>query len=165
MFDNKFDYLDLLKFLNNKNLSYDIVSHSSKPATIDGNVIASALASLDDWVQAWAYILANHNARRTEMYLCQRVVMSIIYAEMAQLNIGESRKLIHANNIAWGVINLQTSKRTNASMRDKATACSMDKQTFSRTYYKYYQRAEQEIATWENLIRDNLKNIIQEKPT
>ncbi|WLF83786.1 hypothetical protein [Moraxella sp. ZY210820] len=163
MFDNKFDYLDLLKFLNNKNLSYDIVSHSSKPATIDGNVIASALADLDDWVQAWAYILANHHARSTEMYLCQRVLMSIIYAEMAHLNIGESRKLIHANNIAWGVMDVQTSKRTNASIRDIALACDMDKQTYYRTYTRYYQRAEQEIATWESIIREAIKIAVIDK--
>lgn len=162
MFDNKFDYLDLLKFLNNKNLSYDIVSHSSKPATIDGNMIASALAGLDDWVQAWAYILANHHARSTEMYLCQRILMSIIYAEMSQLKINDSQKLIHSNNIAWGVINLQTSKRANTSIREIAMACDMDKQTYYRTYARYYQRAEQEIASWENSIRDKLRQLMND---
>lgn len=114
-------------------------------------------------MQAWAYILANHYARNTEMYLCQRVLMSIIFGEMSQLNVGDSRKLIYANNIAWAVINIQTHQRTrNSSMRELATECDIDKQTFNRTYAKYYRRAEQEIATWENLIRENIKGIFKE---
>lgn len=156
----QFDYLDLLKYLNPKNLDIQCII-SGKKGNIDGNTIASTLAGLDDWVQAWAYILANHYARHTEMYLCQRILMSIIYSEMSRLNIADSRKLIYANNIAWAVIQLQTSQRTTASTRDKANACSIDKQTFSRSYLKYYQRAEQEIAQWENLIRDAIKTAIK----
>lgn len=162
MAEKKVDYLDLLNFLNGKNLSYETTIKGTKPITIDGNMIASALAGLDDWVQAWAYILANHHARSTEMYLCQRILMSIIYAEMSQLKINDSQKLIHANNIAWGVINLQTSKRANTSIREIAMACDMDKQTYYRTYARYYQRAEQEIATWENSIRDKLRQLMND---
>lgn len=89
--------------------------------------------------------------------------MSIIFGEMAQLNIGDSRKLIHANNIAWVVINMQTHKHTHSSsMRELATECDIDKQTFNRTYAQYYHRAEQEIATWENLIRKNIKGIFKD---
>lgn len=157
------DYLDLLQYLNPKNLNYQRISIGSKKGVVDGNTIASALAGLDDWVQAWAYILANHQARHSEIYLCQRVLMSIIFGEMAQLNVGDSRKLIHANNIAWAVINIQTHQRTrNSSMRELATECDIDKQTFNRTYAKYYRRAEQEIATWENLIRENIKGIFKD---
>lgn len=160
---NEFDYLDFLKFLNPQSLGYHSKdSCSTRPAQIDRYSVASALVGLDDWVQVWAYILANHQAKASEMYMCQRVLMSIIYAQMEQLNINNSRKLITANNIAWGVITMHTSHRHRTNDLKKAEACSIDKQTFLRTYKSIYHRAEQEIATWENQIRDNLRSLIKD---
>lgn len=145
--------IDLLMYLNGKNVDYEHRINSTKPIVINGNIVAAALAHVNEWEQAWAYVLATTPARRHDLQLCHRVLMAIAYAECQNIRI--------ANNMACGAIQIQLYKRAGASERQKARECDMSRAKFMQ-YIKVYERLEQEIATWEMHIENALARIFIE---